>query len=140
MIRRLIVTIVIGAFAMPVSADTVDHVGCSNDVTVYIDKMGIVNEGKLRKHIEQAQRSLDELRVPGMKAGSDQRRYLLGVHVSKMQQAMEELHNLKLESNCSAAAHGASIETRISVLEKRMDMLNDMIEQVIGHQQESGHE
>ncbi|MBI3772743.1 MAG: hypothetical protein HY272_08610 [Gammaproteobacteria bacterium] len=138
MIRHLLATLILSMFSMSALAESIDHAGCNNDVTVYVDKMGIVNEERLHEHLEQAKNSLDEIRR--MKAGSNQRRYLLNVHLSKMQQAMEEMHNLKLASDCSAAAHGASIETRISVIEKRMDMMHDMIEQIIGHQQESGHE
>lgn len=137
MMRRFIAMFMVTSslFVTSAVAADVDHVGCANNLTVYVDDMGIVNEGKLQEHIEQAKKSLSEIR--GTKAGSEQRRYLLSVHLTKMQQALEEMHNLKLKSDCPEAAHGASLETRVSVLEKRMDMILDMLEQMIGYQQES---
>ena len=124
--------------APPALSQPADHVGCKSDVTVYVDKMGIVNEATLRQHIEAAQRELDQVR--GMSTQNRERRIRLREHLQKMQQAMQDMHNLKLTGNCAAAAHGASLETRVEVLEKRLDMIQDMLEQMIANQKESSKE
>lgn len=126
------------AAASPAISQPMDHAGCKSDVTVYVDKMGIVNEATLRRHIEAAQKDLDQIR--GMNTQSRERRIRLREHLHTMQQAMQDMHDLKLTSNCAAAAHGASLETRVEVLEKRLDMIQDMLEQVIANQNESSKE
>jgi len=126
------------AAAVPAISQPMDHAGCKRDVTVYVDKMGIVNEATLRQHIEAAQRELDQVR--GMSTQNRERRMRLRDHLQKMQQAMQDMHDLKLTSDCAAAAHGASLETRVEVLEKRLDMIQDMLEQVIANQKESSKE
>jgi len=126
------------AAVTPAISQPMDHAGCKGNVTVYVDKMGIVNEATLRQHIEAAQRELDQVR--GMSTQNRERRIRLREHLQKMQQAMQDMHDLKLTGNCAAAAHGASLETRVEVLEKRLDMIQDMLEQVIANQKESSKE
>jgi len=137
-IRFALVALLLLAAASPVISQPIDHVGCKSDVTVYVDKMGIVNEAMLRQHIEAAQTELDQVR--GMSTQNRERRIRLREHLQKMQQAMQDMHNLKLTGNCAAAAHGASLETRVEVLEKRLDMIQDMLEQVIANQKERAKE
>lgn len=124
--------------ALPVISDEIDHAGCNSDVTVHVDKMGVVNEETLQGHIDSAQRTLDQIHTRGTLSGKKKR--LLREHIEKMQQAMVEMHNLKLTGDCAAAAHGASPETRISVLEKRMDMIQDMLRQLVANQNEGSKE
>ena len=137
-IRYLIAGLLLTAVTSPAISQSNDHAGCKNSVTVYVDKMGIVNEKMLRQHIEAAQTELEQLR--GMSTQSRERRMRLHDHLDKMQQAMQDMHDLKLTGDCAAAAHGASLETRVGVLEKRLDMIQDMLEQVIANQKESSKE
>jgi len=123
--------------ASPALSQPADHAGCKNNM-VYVDKMGIVNEKTLREHIKAAQAELDK--IHGMSTKDRERRMRLRDHLGKMQQAMQDMHDLKLTGNCAAAAHGASLETRVEVLEKRLDMIQDMLEQVIANQKESAKE
>lgn len=131
-------TVFLTMTASPVMSGEIDHAGCNSDVTVHVDKMGIVNEDTLQEHIDAAQHSLDQIHLKGTR--SRERKRLLRGHLAKMQQAMEEMHNLKLTGDCAAAAHGASPETRISVLEKRMDMIQDMLRQLVANQNEGSRE
>ena len=124
--------------AAPAISQPMDHAGCKSDLTEYVNKMGIVNEATLRQHIEVAQSELDQVR--GMSTQNRERRIRLREHLQKMQQAMQDMHDLKLTGNCAAAAHGASLETRVEVLEKRLDMIQDLLEQVIANQKESSKE
>jgi phage shock protein A len=133
--RFLIAALLLTAVTSPAISQSNDHAGCGNNVTVYVDKMGIVNEKMLRQHIEAAQTELERIR--GMSTQSRERRMRLREHLDKMQRAMQDMHDLKLTGDCAAAAHGASLETRVGVLEKRLDMIQDMLEQVIANQKES---
>lgn len=126
-----------GAVASSAMAQSTDHAGC-NDTMVYVDKMGIVNETTLRRHIEAAQQDLDQ--IHGMSTKDRTRRMRLQDHLEKMQQAMKDMHDLKLNGNCAAAAHGATLKTRVEVLEKRLDMMQDMLEQLIANQKERSQE
>jgi len=137
-IRFALVVLLSFAAAAPAISQPIDHAGCKSDLTVYVNKMGIVNEATLRQHIEVAQSELDQVR--GMSTQNRERRIRLREHLQKMQQAMQDMHDLKLTGNCAAAAHGASLETRVEVLEKRLDMIQDLLEQVIANQKESSKE
>lgn len=97
------------------SAD-IDHAGCSGDVTVTVDKIGAVNEAKLHEQIDKINVSIDSMGMSRVRGAT--RRKDLTAELTAMRQAMVELHNIKLMSGCAAAAHGASVETRLSVLEK----------------------
>ena len=110
-IRVAIAVLPLLTAASPAISQPMDHAGCKNNVMVYVDKMGIVNETMLRQHIEAAQKELDQVR--GMSTQNRERRIRLREHLEKMQQAMQDMHDLKLTGNCAAAAHGASLETRV---------------------------
>lgn len=130
--------LVLVVFSSPAISGDLDHAGCDSSVTVYVNKMGIVNEKKLQEHIEAARRALEK--IQGMNTHDRERRFRLKEHFENMQQAMTEMHNLKLSGDCAAAAHGASLQVRIEVLEKRMDMIQDMLEQLIKNQSEGAKE
>lgn len=132
-----IVTLVV--FALPAIAGETDHAGCGDSkTTIYVDKMGIVNEEMLQEHIDKMQASLDQIK--NKTARREEHRKGLRLHLMEMQQAMQKMHNMKLMSGCSEAAHGASVETQLKVLWKRMDMMQTMIEQILEHQKEAERE
>jgi len=58
-------------------------------------------------------------------------------HLSEMQVAMLEIHNQMYAKGCEGARHGASIDVRMRVLEKHMDMLQQMMEQILEHLSEN---
>lgn len=130
--------IILGISAVPVIAGGVDHAGCSDDVTMSIGKMGVMNEARLQEYIESEQHRLD--RNSRNYIGDRERRSLLRRHLAKMQGALEDMHDMKLMGGCAAAAHGASQKTRISVLENRVDMHQGLLQRMIAGQNEGEQE
>lgn len=111
-----------------------DHVGC-DQVKVNAGMMGIVNEQTLQKHINQVKTSLDEIKSkPGRHA--DERRKMLGVHLANMRNVMEDIHAMKVNHGCTEAMHGSSVKARLDYMEKNIDMMQTMIQQLVEHQQE----
>ncbi|MEW5756286.1 MAG: hypothetical protein AB1810_08270 [Pseudomonadota bacterium] len=123
--------------AFPAMAEKKDHVGC-DEILVKADKMGMMDEAAMQKMIDRMEEAMSQVKRKA--ARREERREGLRLHYAEMQEAMKEIHNMKLISGCQAAAHGASLETRIGMIEKRLDMMQVMMQQMLDHQQESERE
>jgi len=93
--------------------------------------MGMVDESTLKQHMEKTQERLKAVR--SAQPRSNLRSRLLRSHLEAMRAAMEQLHNMMLEQGCYNSAHGASMEVRMEVMERRMMSLQQMMDQMLGH-------
>ena len=122
------------ALTAPAMAEGDHHRVCNNDATVELGKMGTVNEEALQRHIDKVKAQMKKVRHA---RGSHMSQKLeLKRHLSEMQDAMQELHNQMYAEGCENAMHGASVETRLEVMENRMGMMQQMMEQMIEHMSE----
>jgi len=132
--NHLFIALLLVAVPVIVSAGETDHVGC-DQVMVQADGMGTVDEQTLQNHIDEVKTTLEEIKKrSGRQAG--ERRRLLSMHLSNMRSVMKEMHDMKLRQGCEEAMHGSSIEARLNFMEKHMDMMQTMMEQLLEHQQE----
>ncbi len=115
-INRLMIISTLCFISSPTYSADIDHVGCSDNVTVTVDKIGTMNETLLHEQIDKINVLIDSMGMSRVRGAT--RRKDLTAELSEMNQAMVELHNIKLMSGCAASAHGASVEARLSVLEK----------------------
>jgi len=95
--------------------------------------MGMVDEEVLLAHIDKVKEQLKKVRASKF---HDNQKLELKQHLLNMQEAMEELHNQMYADGCKEARHGASVETRVDVLEKQVNMVQEMMQQVIDHMAE----
>lgn len=120
-------------FVMPVMAEEDTHKSCEGMMKV--KHMGVVDEETLRQHIDKTQQQLDAIRRTQPR--SSQHRKMMREHLARMQQAWVDMHDMMLEQGCQQAAHGASVEARLEVLEKQVHMMQQMMGQLMGHMSES---
>lgn len=115
--RNLLALMVITLFSVsPVLAQEADHRSCNSDAMVKAGKMGMVDEAALQAHIDKVKKEMKRARH------AKARKRVLKKHLSNMHAAMQELHNQMYAGGCEEAMHDASIETRVEVLETRMNM------------------
>ena len=131
--KHLLASVISIAFLSPVMADETHQNGCEN-ATVKLGSMGVVNEQALQEHIDKLNEQMTRVRH----AGSSQltKNKELKQHIEDMQAAMQELHNQMYAGGCKEAIHGASMETRVEVMEKRIGMMQQMMEQLVNHMSE----
>lgn len=130
----VLATIILSISSFQSMAKEVDHVDCKNIEKVAVNKMGLVDEKMLQKRIDEMKNTLNKVKRKAARRG--EHRKLLRSHLADMQRAMLDLHDLKLKSGCLGAEHGASIGARIMLIEKRLDVMQVTMEQMLGHQQE----
>ena len=112
-------------------ADEERHQVCDSDTMIELGKMGMVNEEALLDHIAKVKEQMKSVRHARGSHVSQKRE--LKKHLSEMQSAMQELHNQMYAGGCGEAIHGASLETRVEVMEKHMGMLRQMMAQMLEH-------
>jgi len=116
-----IVALSLMSFQAVAVATEMDHVNCSIVNNVSVNKMGLVDENMLQKHIRKTEKILHKYNRKAARRA--EHRKLLKTHLTDMHQAMLDVHDQKLVNGCAEAAHGASLETRIMLIEKRLDVL-----------------
>lgn len=104
----------------PALAEEADHLNCNSDAMVMAGKMGMVDEEALQAHIDKVNEQMK--RVSRASKFHVNQKLKLKLHLLNMQDAMEKLHDQMYLDGCNEARHGASIETRVEVLEKHMNM------------------
>jgi len=119
------------ALINPALAEVDHHRGCDNEATVELGKMGMVDEAALQTHIDKVKAQMKKVRHA--RGSHVSQKLELKRHLSEMQAAMQELHNQMYAEGCEHAMHGASVETRLEVMEKRMGMMQQMMGQMIEH-------
>lgn len=132
--NHLLATIMALALITPAMAEGDHHRACDSEATVDLGKMGEMSEKVLQQHIDKAKDQMK--RVRHARGSHVSQKLELKRHLSDMQAAMQELHNQMYAAGCEEAMHGASVETRVDVMEKRMGMMQQMIEQMIEHMSE----
>ena len=129
--KHLLASVMSIALLSPAMADETHHQGCKDEATVKLGSMGVVNEKALQDHIDKMNEQMNKVRHAGStRLGQDKE---LKQHMADMQAAMQELHNQMYAGGCEGAIHGASMETRVEVMEKRLGMMQQMMEQMMGH-------
>lgn len=104
---------------------------CDAGATVKLGQMGTVNEESLLKHIEKMK--LEMKKVRHGRGSHLSRTKALKDHLSEMQVAVQEIHDQKYADGCKDTRSDASDSTRIEVMEKRMDMMQQMMKQIVEH-------
>jgi len=129
--KYLVIIVTIIVFPTPAMAIENQNHGCDNGTIVDLGRMGAVNEGILQQHIDKIKQQLKKIHVT---SGSfaDRKRQLRR-HLLDMQAVTQELHNQKYANSCKDPLSGASIEIRVVAMEKRVDMIQQMMEQMIEH-------
>jgi len=89
-------------------AGDMNHANCGGTTTISVEYMGSVNEATLQEHIDAIQNG----HYRGLSKSQAQR------HLIRMQNDMKQLHDKEVANGCAEALHGASLETRVSALEK----------------------
>jgi len=129
--KYLLASVLTFSFLTPAMAVEEQHRVCDSDATVELGKMGMVNEAALQEHIDKVKAQMKKVRH-GRGSHFSQKQELRK-HLSEMKSAMQELHNQMYAGGCKESLHGASLETRIEVMEKYMGMQQQMIEQLLEH-------
>ena len=130
--RILIFAVMIGLYPLMALGEESTHQECESvDVKISVGRMGMVDESTLKQHMEKTQERLKAVR--SAQPRSNLRSRLLRSHLEAMRAAMEQLHNMMLEQGCYNSAHGASMEVRMEVMERRMMSLQQMMDQMLGH-------
>lgn len=134
-INMHILTLVITcAITLPVMAEEVGHESCNEDAMIHVGDMGMINEELLRDHMDKVKQQMEKV-YPArdhLKKSIE-----LKQHMSEMKTAMKEIHNQMYTKGCEAARHGASIDVRVQVIEKHVDMMQQMMEQILEHLSEN---
>jgi hypothetical protein len=130
--KNILATVIGVTLASPVMAEEHKHDSCGDKESVSINEMGIVNEALLQQHIDKTKGQMERVRhLSGPQVAQHKRE--MKQHLTEMDAAMQLLHNLMYAEGCEASLHGASAEVRLQVVEKRLDMMQQMMEQVINH-------
>lgn len=132
--KYLLAPVMTLALIAPAMAEGEHHRGCDNDAAIELGKMGKVNEETLQQHIDKVKAQLKKVRHA--RGSHVSQKTELKRHLREMQAAMQELHNQMYAGGCENAMHGASVETRLEVMEKRMGMMQQMMRQIIEHMSE----
>lgn len=97
------------------------HDDCGGGNKIHVSKMGVVGEADLHSHIIWAKDRLRDMR--GHSPHGAWNRTESRAHLIDMQAAMKQLHDQMYEGGCTGAIHGATQESRVKVLEKRISRM-----------------
>lgn len=129
----IIVSLCMSAPAAAGDEVLIPECGAGGEPTVHVSNMGMVTAEHLREHMDKMKEDLDRARR--MEAPSSAHRKVLEKHVQDMEKAMEALQAAITQRNCPPGA--VPMEARIENLERRLDALQKLLDQVIGHQREA---
>lgn len=101
--------------------------------TVHVSGMGMVTAEHLQKHMEKMQDDLEKARRT--QAASSAHRKLLEQHMQDMEGAMEKVQAAVTQQSCPPGS--VTIDARVERLEQRVDALQKLLDQMIGHQREA---
>lgn len=108
--------------------------GCDpGDATVHVDGMGMVTMTHLQTHMAEMKERLDQARRT--QAASSAHRKLLEQHMAGMEKAAEQLTAAVAAKGCVPGA--PTLEARVANLEKRLDAMQQLLQQIVGHQREA---
>lgn len=129
--KHLLASVLTLAFLSPAMAEEHQHVVCDENAKIEVDNMGMVNEAALQKHIDKMQVQLTKVRHARGSHVSKKRE--LKQHIADMQEAMKELHKEMYIGGCKESMHGAPLETRVNMMQKRIDAMQKMVDQLVEH-------
>lgn len=130
--RMLIIAAMLAISPPVISAQEAAHQTCESlDVEVRIGGMGMVDEETLMEHMEETRERLDAVRRSQPRSSLHRR--LMREHLAEMRDAWQEMHNVMLRQGCYKAAHGASLEVRMEVVERHVQSMQQMIDQILAH-------
>lgn len=109
-----------------------------NNQWAYVAGMGLVNDDRLQAHVDEMRNELEN--ASASLPRSRQQRKSMERHLVKMQQAMGEMQGTVTDDACGAAATAAPVDQRVQALEKRLDGMQQMLEQLVARQQVLGDE
>jgi chaperonin cofactor prefoldin len=132
---HILALVITGIFTSPAMATEAGHESCNDEALIHVDDMGMINEESLRNHMDKVKEQLQKVRHA--RGSHLSQRLELKRHLSDMKDAMQEIHNQMYAKGCDVARHGASIDVRVQVIEKHMDMLQQMMEQILEHLSEN---
>lgn len=112
------IAIILIAFLSPVMANENLHHSCDNDTTIEFKPAGMMNEEALQELLDKTKQHIKMFRHSSRTHLS--RKQEQKQNISEIVSAMQVLHNQMYVGGCKQAAHGASLETRVEVLEKRV--------------------
>lgn len=128
-IYKYLLVLMMSASVPLAMAEEDHHRNCRDEASVEIDEMGVVNEEALQTHIDRVKEQMRNVHNTSGPRGAKKRE--LKKHLTEMQVAMQALHDQMYEEGCNAAKHGVSVEARVDVLEKRINMMRQMMDQLI---------
>lgn len=105
----------------------------SGQATVHVSGMGMVTAEHLQQHIERMKEDLDKARRT--EAASSAHRKALEQHMQDMETGMAQMETALTKQNCPP--NSVPLATRVEDLERRVNTLQQMLDQVIGHQREA---
>lgn len=104
---------------------------CVSNAKVEVGAMGMVDEVILQKHIDKMQGQLK--RVRHARGSRLSQKTEMKQHISDMQAAMQELHKEMYVGGCKESMHGAPVEVRVEMIQKRMDAMQKLLDQLLEH-------
>lgn len=101
--------------------------------TVHVDGMGMVTLEHLQTHMTEMGERLAQARRT--QAASSAHRKLLEQHMETMEKAAEQLSAAITTKGCVPGT--PSLADRVTNLEKRLDAMQQLLQQMVGHQREA---
>lgn len=136
MIKKALLTLVM-ASTIPGAAfaASVDHTHCKDPGRIYVEKMGMVDEAILQEHIADMEKQVQK--AQRVEAKSSQHRKFLEMHMRSMQTAMKKIHEGVDAEDCLSQAQDVDPQDKMRAMEKRMQTMQRMMDQMIKHQSEA---
>lgn len=100
----------------------------------FVPGMGLSNEDRLQAHIDEMSVELERARASMPR--SNQQRKAMERHLAKMQAVMRDMHGTLTDDACGAIVVAAPVDQRVQVLEKRLDAMQKLLEQMVARQTE----
>ncbi len=122
-------------FSPIASADEKPNNKCDDKKNmIYINQMGMVDSTILQEHITSMRKRVKK--AQRTKAKSDKHRRLLERHMDDMLSAMTQLSGEGTAVVCKPGTNTLTTDERIENLEKRLDLMQNMLKQFMEHEQE----
>ena len=100
----------------------------------FVPGMGLANEDRLQAHIDELSVELEHARASMPR--SNQQRKAMERHLAKMNNVMRDMHGTLTDDACGAMVMAAPVDQRVQVLEKRLDAMQKLLEQMVVRQTE----
>lgn len=119
LIQRFFILLALCLIVVVPQAGTVEQENCGKDMAIEVSGLGVVNEDELGHHIDQIRESLKSIHGKLSRIGV--RRDRLMKNLSIYETALQTLYDRMYEQGCTEKRDEATLQTRIQVLEQRID-------------------